>query len=99
MPLMQVYVQKATRTTRPRREASDSGALPAVLNQSSVSVNSGAVPTSFRPAAIASRLAWLALCEAVGVEELGLNLASCPVISCRRLSTTWDFSRLAVRFT
>ena len=28
-----------------------------------------------------------------------MNLASWPVISCRRLSTAWDFSRLAVRLT
>src|ERR1019366_5552171 len=99
MQLMQVYVQKSTSTTRPRKEASVRDRLPGVLNHSSVLVKSGAVPILGSPWAIASRLAWLALRGAEGVEALCWNLVLCPLISDRRLCTAWDFSMLAVRLT
>ena len=45
MQLMQVYVQKSMSTTRPFSDASERGRFPGVLNQSSVSMNSGAAPS------------------------------------------------------
>ena len=42
MQLMQLYVQKSTRRTFPRRLASLMGLLPGVLNHRWVSANSGA---------------------------------------------------------
>ena len=48
MQLMQVYVQKSTSTTCPRRAARVSGRPSGVLNQRSVEVKSGAGPRSGR---------------------------------------------------
>src|SRR5271155_3202537 len=97
MQLMHVYVQKSTSTTRPRSELSGSGRSPGVLNQSSVSVNSGAAPSSGSSCASASRVAWLALGAAVcslddelsHAEEpfAGANFGLCPVIWSSRLVT------------
>ncbi len=77
MQLMHVYVQKSTSTTRPRSPASESGLSPGVLNQSSVSVNSGAWPRSFSPCASASSFAWLALCGSEGRGRARLRTSRC----------------------
>src|SRR3984957_20872798 len=91
---MQVYVQKSISTARPRSEASVSGLSPGVLNQSSVSVNSGAAPRAGSWLAAASSVAcdalagaaWTAVEDPPQLEEplAGANLAWRPVISCRR---------------
>src|SRR5882724_2486247 len=109
MQLMHVYVQKSTSTTRPCSLDSDSGRMLGVLNQSCVSVNSGAGPSAFRPCAVASSVAWLAFAGAAftlepeppHVEEplATLNFARCPLISCRWLVTVSEHSSDAVRLT
>ena len=99
MQLMQVYVQKSTSTTRPRSDASVSGRSPGVLNQRWVSANSGASPRSLSPRASASSVASLAFLGAAFGFVPSANLAPCPAISLRRLSTAFDFSSPAVTFT
>src|SRR3989442_3738333 len=105
MPLMHVYVQKSTSTTRPRSEASASGVPPGVLNQRSVSVKSGAAPRSRRPRASASSVAWLALAGAARkppdplwhAEDplAGENFGRVAEISCKPPVTVAQHSRPA----
>src|SRR5580704_7270045 len=109
MQLMHVYVQKSTSTTRPRSDGSVSGRSPGVLNQSSVSVNSGAENWSGRDRASASRVAWLAsraagwtaVLEPPHVDDpfAATIFVLWPVISSRRPVTVFEHSSDAVRLT
>src|ERR1700727_1874264 len=102
MQLMHVYVQKSISTTRPFNPVSDSGRCPGVLNQSCVSLNSGAGPSALRPLAVVSSVASLAFAGAAltlapeppHAEEplAGANFSLWPLISCRWLVTVSEHS-------
>src|ERR1700709_2483641 len=85
MQLMQLYVQKSIRTTLPRRPFIVSGLSPGALNQSWVSVNSGATPMSLRGTVSSS--------SAVSFDWAGASFElPVPVGRSSRIGTPFSFS-------